>query len=291
MGKCNSVAHYEVEGKGCVDLMEEDWDYLVVLDACRYDYFEDLYSDYLDGTLKWALSPASDTREWLEKVFRGKYGDTVYVSANPHINSKGVDVGGNGFYAGEHFPEIVDVWGFGWDEKMKTVPPEAVNIAAVDTDLVHPDQRLIIHYLQPHAPYLSLFDYPSKSLLNYNDLDVVIHSLRNGVLQRAWQKLSFDSPFFTRMIWKIKRALSKNSVVRPIDFELKKVGRDGVLKAYADTLRSVLKGIKGLLKHLSGKIVITADHGELLGEKNEWGHHPHHHVPQLLEVPYFETSA
>lgn len=285
------VSNYEVEGKTSIDLMQEDWDYLVVLDACRYDYFSRLYSNYLKGDLQLALSPASDTREWIEKVFRNKYKDVVYVSANPHINSMRVDVASNGFNARDHFPQIVDVWDFGWDEKARTIPPEEVNQATIKANLTHPNHRLIIHYLQPHAPYLCLSDYTSNSVLNFHDLDMVIHSLRNGILQRLWQTLSPESSFFTRMAWKLKRVFSQRSVIRPIDIELRKIGREGLLKAYEYNLKSVLNCIKKLVKHLSGKIVITADHGELLGENNEWGHRPYYHAPPLVEVPYLEIVA
>ncbi len=31
------------------DIIEEDWDNLIILDACRYDFFERVYKDYLAG--------------------------------------------------------------------------------------------------------------------------------------------------------------------------------------------------------------------------------------------------
>lgn len=86
--------------------MEEDWDYLIILDGCRYDYFREVHEGYLDGTLQKFASPATGTKEWCEKVFRSTYEDVVYVSANPHINSKGV----RGINAKELFHKIVDVW-------------------------------------------------------------------------------------------------------------------------------------------------------------------------------------
>ena len=30
---------------------EENWDNLIVFDACRYNYFEKIYPDYLEGNL------------------------------------------------------------------------------------------------------------------------------------------------------------------------------------------------------------------------------------------------
>ena len=37
----------------------ENWDYLIILDACRFDYFVDEYPNFLDGKLFKAVSPAS----------------------------------------------------------------------------------------------------------------------------------------------------------------------------------------------------------------------------------------
>lgn len=282
---------YRIVGKREVSLMEEDWDYLIVLDACRHDYFKRLYHNYLSGELWLAFSSASDTREWVKKTLSGKYDDVVYISANPHVNSKGVDVSGNGFDAREHFPKIVDVWDFGWDEKAGTIPPEEVNHAAIKAKLAYPDERLIIHYLQPHAPYLCLADHAPTSVLSFHELGVVIHFLRNRIIRRVWLALSSQTTFLTGVVWKTKRTLSGKSPIRPIDTELRKVGRTALLRAYESNLKEVLKCVARLVKHLPGKTVITADHGELLGEKNEWGHRPYYHVPQLVEVPYFETST
>lgn len=47
---------------------ERDWDCLVILDACRYDYFEKVYEDYLSGDLRKVLSSGSCTEEWLNKT-------------------------------------------------------------------------------------------------------------------------------------------------------------------------------------------------------------------------------
>lgn len=67
----------------------EDWDILIILDACRYDVFEKVHGTYLDGELKKVRSEGSETREWLKKTWVDKY-DLSYYSANPYVNSLGV---------------------------------------------------------------------------------------------------------------------------------------------------------------------------------------------------------
>lgn len=76
------------------------------------------------------------------------------ISANPYINSK-TEV--KGFNARKHFYKIIDVWDSGWNDELGTVPPENVNRIALNIikQFAHVQKRFIIHYLQPHFPYIS----------------------------------------------------------------------------------------------------------------------------------------
>ncbi|RLF49630.1 MAG: hypothetical protein DRN20_01615 [Thermoplasmata archaeon] len=147
-------------------VMEENWDFLIVLDACRYDYFNKFYRDFFNsGTLQKAISPGRETVEWCVKNFTEYYHDVIYISPIPFINSmKAVKYRGFYFDAKKHFYRVVDLWKHGWDNTLQTVRPEAVNTAALTLLKLHPNKRLIIHYMQPHAPYLSL-NVPSSNIL------------------------------------------------------------------------------------------------------------------------------
>ena len=284
------VREYMVEGKGKTNLMEEDWDYLIILDACRYDYFQKVYGNYLRGKLRKARSPASATSEWLKKTFTRRYNDVVYVSANPYINSRGVDV--VGFDARDYFHTIIDVWDFGWNEAVGTVPPEEVNSAAIAAKLTHPNKRLIIHYLQPHAPYISLANKAPESGLSPDKLRAGVFLLRNPVLRYFWNILSGESRFLkdmfvNKVVWKISGLFAPLPSL-PMNDALRLVGRKGLLRAYEANMRIVLTQVAKLVDHLQGKIVVTSDHGELLGEKNEYYHRPHHYISHLIDVPYLE---
>lgn len=105
------------------DLIEKrDWDVLIILDACRYDYFEEIYKDYLEGELKKARSPASATIAWLKEIFSEEsYNDTIYISANPLTSTPHQ----TGFYAKDIFYKVVDVWSHEWGKK-DTVNPQKV---------------------------------------------------------------------------------------------------------------------------------------------------------------------
>jgi len=153
------MAYYKVDGENR-NLVEEDWDFLIILDACRFDFFKELYMKkykHIGGNLKKAISPVTFTTDWLDKNFKGFYDDIVYISANPYINSKVKGVASHGFEfdAKKHFFKVIDVWDWGWDHKLGTVPPRAVNEALFKAKSDYKNKRFILHYVQPHAPYIS----------------------------------------------------------------------------------------------------------------------------------------
>ena len=99
-----------------VDVFAEDWDVLVLLDACRYDMFAD--QNTLPGDLTPCESRGSSTREFLRGNVDGRQlYDTVYVTASPmrYRNREAIDA---------QFHAEVDVWREGWDDSLGTVSPE-----------------------------------------------------------------------------------------------------------------------------------------------------------------------
>lgn len=121
---------------------------LIVLDACRYDVFERIYRDYVDGELHMIDSGASCTIEWLINTFTDRY-DLVYISACGFVLSKHnatTDFGT--FSARRHFKKVVDVFLTDWDDRLGSVPPDRVVRRALEN--VYP--RMIVHFLQPHFP-------------------------------------------------------------------------------------------------------------------------------------------
>jgi len=127
-------------------IMEQEWDNLIILDACRYDIFEK-YVDHLGikGELRKVISRGSSTTEFLKENFSGKkFMDTIYVTANPYVSImlKGV------------FYKVIDVWRDYWDYELGTVPPEPVTKVALEIKALYPEKRLIVHYMQPHSPFI-----------------------------------------------------------------------------------------------------------------------------------------
>ena len=128
-----------------ISVVDEDWDNLIVLDACRADLFEEVADlDEFDGYRR-VTSNASNTTPWTRKNFGGhSLGDIVYVTANP-VTSK---------EAPNAFHELREVWVDGFDPESCSILPEAVveeTLAARDD---HGDKRLVAHFMQPHMPFV-----------------------------------------------------------------------------------------------------------------------------------------
>ena len=102
-----------------VDVFAEDWDNLLVLDACRYDMFE-RYAD-LPGRLEYRDTRGTSTTEFLKANFAGRdLRDTVYVTANPQLyyNREEIDA---------DLHRVMDVWQEeGWNDEYGTVLLETI---------------------------------------------------------------------------------------------------------------------------------------------------------------------
>jgi hypothetical protein len=136
-------AWFRVKYGNGVDVMAEDWDNLIILDACRWDDFKKIND--ISGTLSERISRGVDSAKFVERNFQGReLWDTVYVTANPHVRLIDEDT----FYAIVNDPILE------WDSDIECVKPSSVTRHAVAAHQKYPNKRLIIHYMQPHFPPL-----------------------------------------------------------------------------------------------------------------------------------------
>lgn len=264
---------------------EDDWDYLVILDACRFDYFERLYSDYLDGELEKVRSRASSTQPWLWKTFPDEY-EYSYLSTNPFVN--GDDFALSHFSsryedwsAVDHFREVIDLWKTDWNEEKDTVLPEKVAEAAVE----HKEKKpLIIHFVQPHCPYLDhdteMTEFYTRKLM---DKTTGSKGLFWEFVASVFHVFPFEWQDRLKKVIGIKR---KKSIEKVVD----EVGEERLKELYESNVVAALKAVKSLSDSVDGKVVVSADHGEMLGENGEYGHELFRDESVLREVPWFEAD-
>ncbi|MBE0535805.1 MAG: hypothetical protein IH624_09060 [Phycisphaerae bacterium] len=278
-----------------LDIIGEKWDCLIILDACRYDYFEQVWGDYLEGELSRRQSVGSSTNEWRNKSFTGRYDDIVYITANPQISASSHVYG---FCAGEHFHAVHEVWKTHWVRG--TVPPEAVTAAAARIIANTPGKRFIVHYIQPHAPYLSL----GEDARGYEHADINAPRHLVGVVGGAARsktmlyRLLLPLCRCTGLLgnhpdWMLRKWLNMPPKA-PMEVVLRRHTVEQLREAYRDNLQRVLVQTALLIKQLSGRIIVTSDHGELLGEDRCFSHPTGSDHPILRQVPWLvidKTSA
>lgn len=239
-------------------LENTDWNFLIILDACRFDYFKE--ENDIEGKLTKARSNASHTYHWLQKNMRKNMKDVKLFSAHPVLNSRGITPSSwiptrlrnmpmgkeeLKYVATDFFdPEkIVDLWS---DDHLlsennldikKSDPREVIDsIIEIDDFL----ERNIIWLMDPHHPYIESPDLPEIAR------------------KRVWKEFS-------------------NGEIR---------------RAYRKDLKITLDSLRDLLPHLDGRVIITADHGDKLDIDDFL---PFHGVgitdDRVRNVPWLEVSS
>jgi hypothetical protein len=256
-----------------IDVMAEDWDNLIILDACRYDAFAE--TNDIDGTLESRISRGSHSDIFMQENFAGRQlHDTIYVGGNPFVGHLGDEV----------FHEIrpIDVNKlkncptYGRQDETDILPEESYvdlpSDVVEETRRTHeqqPKKRLIAHFMQPHLPFIG----PTGLQLYREVLRAYKDELEIQGSVKRWGALSL-------------------TLYRFVDDENVGITDTDLREAYVENLEIVLKYAAELVETLPGRTVITADHGELLGDHvfgygKEYAHPRKLQTSELREVPWF----
>lgn len=242
-----------------IKIMDEDWDVLVILDACRYDFFQE--NNPFGQEARAVLSAGSSTPEWVKNNFNSSrdLSDIVYISANPFVSEQHLDRS----IGGSPFKHIENVWDWGWDDSLKTVHPSIVTGAAYDAyKELDENDRLVVHYMQPHHPFVG--------------------SVRTDVEDPAgWRKAK-------------KRVMGQREVNEEHiwdRFRRGEVSKPSMTAAYESNLELVLQWTQKLVNAVDGDIVVTSDHGNCFGEYGLVAHPSNVRVPELVKVPWLELKG
>jgi len=142
---------------------------------------------------------------------------------------------------------------------------------AIEAHEEHPDKRIVVHYMQPHHPFIG---FPE---LQYH----------------GWQIDDFDD-------WadhKEETGLSEEQrMAHPqTPWEALYMGEataDAIWDAYAQNLDLVLDAVDELLAATTGRTVLTSDHGNMFGERTwpipmrVYGHPTGVRNRELVDVPW-----
>ncbi len=256
------------------NVLDMDWDVLILLDTCRIDALNEIKDEYnfLEG-IGSIVSTGGASAEWIARTFDEKHineiRDTAYLSANGHIkqvldkkrqhnNNKHLT------YKALRLMSSVDIEDFGKVEYLFTcerwgeegpyghtegmTPPRYVTDRAIQVGRNKTYERLILHYFQPHSPWVANALESGRKLENYEN-DWWGYLTETGDVETVWQ-------------------------------------------SYLDDLRYVLDDVEILLDNINAEtIIISADHGEAFGEYGILGHKIGSLHPRVRRVPWVVTSA
>lgn len=233
------------------NVYDREWDTLVILDACRVDLLREVADEYpFLGGVESMESVGSMSGEWMQKTFTDAYADemaqTAYVTANVFSDE---------LLDERDFGTLDEVWRYAWDEARGTIPPRPVTDRAIDVARRENPDRLVVHYMQPHHPFIGE-DAPLDGAFEADPFgrrggDTVIDALRRG-------DVSYEA------FW----------------------------AAYRANLNLVLEDVSLLLSnHDAETVAITADHGDALGEWWIYDHPAGCLHPVVKNVPWTETTA
>lgn len=235
-------------------IWEREFDLLIILDACRLDMFEAILNEYefLPNSTDSIRSVAGNSELWMKRTFSEKKFDgldkTAYISGNPNTMDS-VDHSKVGM--------VDEVYEYGWNEEYGTVLPETITDQAITTQRQSDYEKLILHYMQPHHPFINSPEINPSSAAGHK---------KNPSRER------------TTHPWKrLRRG---------------KLEHDLVWKAYMDNLRYILDHLPKLLNNIDAeRAIITSDHGNLVGEYGLYAHPSHCPISTLRDVPWCVVDA
>lgn len=229
-----------------IDIIDAEWDNLLILDACRFDVFRDLHS--LQGDLRVVQSVGSSTSEWLLEHFHdGTFPEITYVAGNPNLANITASFAG-----------IKRLWETDWDYDDNTVMPNSVADRALEIEKQYPNKRLIVHFVQPHEPFIG----QKGTKLHQSGFT------GGGVIRENRKNQS------------VYTQLAKGEL-----------SRESVISAYQENLEIVLPHVDRLIQKLSGKTVVSSDHGEAFGEYGIYGHPSGVYISPLIDIPWLTKDT
>lgn len=244
---------------------DENWDLLVILDACRVDVLENVADEYeFIETVDSRWSVGSHSHEWLSQTFSDDYAteiaNTAYISGNGHTHETFVKkdyppdetvpfcrphwraVGT------EDFGQLDMLWETAHEDELG-IPPRAITNKTIKVSRNSNFDRVIAHYMQPHIPYIAGA--------------LAADRVPSDVEAKGWKSLESG------------------------DAE-----HEEVWQLYEDNLRLVLDELEVLLENVDAEnVVVTADHGNAFGEYSIHGHPEGMLLPCVKKVPWVEAEA
>jgi len=241
-----------------------DWDILIIVDGCRYDVFKEEYTKVLgnnNGTLEMVLSRHIGTESWVCGNFSGRNcGDIIYLT--PVVKFKEW----LSTWQNKHtFLHVEEVWKKKWNADYGTLLPEDMTDTAFEFLDKYPSKKFIVHYIQPHWPYIYNGGRRGLAWELHPDGKVIKKKASLKRVLSIWAEEIMPQ----EIIWRIGNIFGLIPKY-DIGYLWCMGGRDKIMEGYREDLKRALYSIKKIIdKYPNKKIVITADHGEEFGDEKK----------------------
>jgi hypothetical protein len=237
-----------------VHVMDQDWDNLVILDACRFDLFDEIAT--FDYETQKVLSRAAESWEFMQENFVGRsLHDTVYVTANPHMYK----IPDRTFHAVDNLLDDA------WDEQLRTVCPDIMVDRTVKALETYPDKRIISHFMQPHFPFIG----PTGRTLDYVGIELHLDDD---------QKTDFPHPWFDIMY-----GAGEN------ERDITQAYRENY-QAVLPHIKNLIKELPGKTVVTADHANLLGERTFPIPIRT-FGHYPGIYKRELLEVPWMEVES
>lgn len=193
-------------------VLDKEWDLLIILDTCRVDAMKSVAPEYdfiHDVERIWSRGASSP--DWIAHTFDNDRKDvlrnTAYLTANPHAQTVLEDrkyirskhsTAATRFYRYGHWNQIRPeelgrferIWKYKVDDRMKDLggytPPRIVTDRGIDVMRNYDFDRVVLHYMQPHYPYISDAIKEDRDLHTYEQRPELIKKVGKEKVYEAY---------------------------------------------------------------------------------------------------------
>lgn len=204
------------------------------------------------GESDYRITVGSMSKEYIEKTFSNKdFSDTVLITANPYFHESHFEEA-TGTKTEDVFHSVFHTYQNKWDDEENTVLPESVVEDAITAEKLFPEKKKIIHFMQPHLPFIN------SNLSDFSFKEAIIDKEDRD---KVWDKAMKGE-----------------------------ITREQAEEGFKQNLEYVLPYAEKLGEELSGKTVVTADHGTFLGEEGLYKHPAESKAKVLRKVPWYKFN-